>query len=212
MLFRSREARQTRNELVSPPLQLIMRLVPGVGAVELDVSCDGEAVDAAITLIPTAGSKVDPPLALGTRRGVIKKLAVAGAGEPAIYNVASDLYGYRVLGPRSATLCAGACTPVSVTLGRCVVTVHLTSHATRKAWCGEAVVKVVSKNAVLAETPARDGMCEVLVDPGVACKIVVDAPRHEQTSWVDIKSWAAHDFDNEVCVEVTLRADRKSVV
>ena len=202
----TREARQTRHELVSPPLQLIMRLVPGVGAVELDVSCDGEAVDAAITLIPTAGSKVDPPLALGTRRGVIKKLAVAGAGEPAIYNVASDLNGYRVLGPRSATLCAGACTPVHVTLGRCVVTVRLASHATRKAWCGEAVVKVVSKNAVLAEAPARDGVCEVLVDPGVVCKIVVDAPRHEQTSLVDSKSWAAHDFDNEVEVEVTLRA------
>ena len=146
----TREARAQEGKLIAPPLRLAMRLVPGVGAVDLHVKCDGRDVDADISLIPVVKSDADPSIILGARRGIINNLAVAGAGEPALYKVEAKKFGYRVMEPSTISLKAGECTSVSVHLASCLAKVNLVSHASRKPFDGDASVKVVSSNEVLA--------------------------------------------------------------
>ena len=106
----TRASRSMEGQLVAPPLRLAMRLVPGVGAVDLSVKCDGSDVDADISLIPVVKSDADPSIILGARRGIINGLAVAGAGEAALYKVAAKKFGYRVMEPSTISLKAGECT------------------------------------------------------------------------------------------------------
>ena len=61
----TRASRSMEGQLVAPPLRLAMRLVPGVGAVDLSVKCDGSDVDADISLIPVVKSDADPSIILG---------------------------------------------------------------------------------------------------------------------------------------------------
>merc|ERR1711871_1743284 len=181
-----------------------MRLVPGVGSVDLSVTCDGQDADADISLIPVVDSKADPPIILGERRGIINNLEVAGAGEAALYKVRAKKFGYRVMEPSTVSLRAGACTAVSVQLARCLANVNL--HVSGKPFEGDALVRVVSNEVVLASVAARDGKCSVPVDPRVACKLVVVADRHEQISALKNVTWAPSDFEKGVTVDIALRA------
>ena len=83
---------------------------------------------------------------------------------------------------------------------------NLVSHASRKPFGGDASVRVVSSNEVLAEVAARDGKCSIPVDPRVACKLVVEAPRHEQTSQLTNVTWTPSDFEKGVKVDIALKA------
>ena len=44
------------------------------------------------------------------------------------------------------------------------------------------------------------------VDPRVACKLVVEAPRHEQTSQLTNVTWTPSDFEKGVTVDIALKA------
>merc|ERR1711871_1262972 len=181
-----------------------MRLVPGVGSVDLSVTCDGQDADADISLIPVVDSKADPAIILGERRGVINGLAVAGAGEAALYKVRAKKFGYRVMEPSTVSLRAGECTSVSVQLARCLAKVNL--NVSGKPFEGDALVRVVSNEGVLASVAARDGTCSIPVDPRVACRLVVLADRHEQASQLSNLTWAPSDFEKGVTVDIALRA------
>ena len=80
------------------------------------------------------------------------------------------------------------------------------SHASRKPFGGDAIVRVVSSDEVLASVEARDGKCSIPVDPRVACKLVVEAPRHEQTSQLTNVTWTPSDFEKGVTVDIALKA------
>ena len=83
---------------------------------------------------------------------------------------------------------------------------NLVSHASRKPFGGDAIVRVVSSDEVLASVEARDGKCSIPVDPRVACKLVVEAPRHEQTSQLTNVTWTPSDFEKGVTVDIALKA------
>jgi hypothetical protein len=200
----TRASRSLQGKLVAPPLKLAMRLVPGVGSVDLHVTCDGSDVDADISLIPVVDSKADPSIILGERRGIINGLAVAGAGEAALYKVRAKKFGYRVMEPSTVSLKAGECTSVSVQLARCLAKVNL--NVSGKPFGGDATVKVVSNEVVLASVEATNGKCSVPVDPRVACKLVVLADRHEQISALKNVTWTPADFERGVTVDIALKA------
>ena len=108
-------------------------------------------------------------------------------------------FGYRVMEPSTISLKAGECTSVSVHLASCLAKVTLVSHASRKPFDGDACLsRSCPSNEVLAEVEARNGKCSVPVDPRVACKLVVLADRHEQTSQLTNVTWTPSDFEKGV--------------
>ena len=79
-------------------------------------------------------SDADPSIILGARRGIINGLAVAGAGEPALYKVQAKKFGYRVMEPSTISLRAGECTSVSVHLASCLAKEFGEPRFTKAVW------------------------------------------------------------------------------
>ena len=196
----------------SPPLEMTVKLVPCVGDLDVSVVDDATGLDlddASIALHPPAGDApphvgdwppmAQQPLNLGARRGRVRRVALAGDGEPTPMLVSAALETYFRCSPDRVWLRAGDRTAVAVRLRRALVRLRLVDFDTGAPWAPRAPdgapraeLRRADTGRVVAVFSAAQNPVAVPLD--VPLVFVVDAKRHAQKTMVDAVVYAADDF------------------